>query len=71
VFSGRSALLTKGFLDEVCAPFLARGSPSEDPSEDELTSEFSSRSTAISGVSISPSLEEELPSGTEAALSGE
>lgn len=71
MFSGRSARLTKGFLDEVWMSFLARGSSSEDPSFAELTSEFSSRSTAISGASISSSLEEEFLSGTEAVLSGE
>lgn len=71
VFSGRSARLTKGFLDGVCISFLARGSSPEDPSSDELTSEFSSRSTAISGASNSSSLEEEFVSGTGTALSGE
>lgn len=50
---------------------LARCSSPEDPSSDELTSEFSSRSTAISGASSSSSLEEVSPSGAGTAQSGE
>lgn len=71
MFSGRSARLTKGFLGEVYMSFVAWGSSPEDPSSEELTSEFSSRSTAISGASSSSSLEEECPSGAGTAFSGE
>lgn len=49
--------------------FLARASSPGDSSSD-VTSEFSSRSTAISAANVSSSLEEEFPSGTGAVPSG-